>query len=307
MTDGPATPQDSAAPEEPTPPPVSRPKPAYGELAPEGWEWKPEGASDDTNDASATHSGATHPAAAPGGAAQSLPGVPHNLGAGLPKRGAKSASGGRAEGGASAGSGPSGTPAAGPGAQSTGPQGSGAQAPEAQGPSTPGAPYRAPGAGASGVAPQQGSVPGAAAKPSAPKPRIADRVITIGLLVLAAYSTLSIASSMFALESQLRLVGAMIGLEHATLAEWVKPLGTGTGIAVLALFAVTLIYSIQRMRARRLAFWVPLTAGAIAVLIVLIVPTVAMFAGAPEIMQQLDADPNGSLDKMFAYIKDMQM
>ena len=291
MTDGPATPHDPVIPEEPAATPKSRPRPAYGELAPEGWEWKPEGSSGDP-----AHGAGSEPAAAaPGGTQRSLPGVPHNLGAGLPKRGAKSAAGGRSGGAPGSGSGTSGASSPGPEAASGGPQGSGSRDAAA-----PGSPYRAPAA-------RQSNTPRVAAHPNAPRPRIADRVITIALLALAAYSTLSIASSMFALEAQLRLVGTMIGIEHASLASWVKPLGTGTGIAVLALFALTLIYSIQRMRAGKLTFWVPLTAGAIAVLIVLLVPTIAMFAGAPEIMQQLDADPNGSLDKMFAYLKDMQM
>lgn len=300
MTDGPATPHDPVTPEEPavTPPPSPRPRPAYGELAPEGWEWKPEGSSGDP-----AHGAGSEPsAAAPGGTQRSLPGVPHNLGAGLPKRGTKSAAGGRSGGASGSGSGTSGAGSRGHEAASGGPQGSGSRNAAA-----PGAPYRAAEPGTPRAAARQSSTPRVAAQPNAPRPRIADRVITIALLALAAYSTLSIASSMFALEAQLRLVGTMIGIEHASLASWVKPLGTGTGIAVLALFAVTLIYSIQRMRAGKLTFWVPLTAGAIAVLIVLIVPTVAMFAGAPEIMQQLDADPNGSLDKMLAYLKDMQM
>lgn len=135
---------------------------------------------------------------------------------------------------------------------------------------------------------------------------MADRVITIGLLIVGAFSTLSLTSAFFALESQIRLTATALGLEHATLASWVAPLGTASGFAVLALFAVTLIFSIQRMRAGKLAFWVPLSAGVIAVLLLLIIPTVAMLAGAPEIMQQLETDPNGSISKMLEYAQNMQ-
>ena len=291
MTDGPATPQEPAAspqptPEQPaTPAPAERPRPAFGELAPEGWEWKPEAANaaSSTSSTSPAHGGSG--AAAAPAASPTLPGVPHNLGAGLPKRGgAKSATGARA--GKSSGSGTAG--AAGTGAAGTGPQQ----------PSTPGSPYRAD---APAAAPRA-----AAQVPGAPRPRMVDRVFTIGLLVLGGLSTLSMVQSLFALESQIRLTATMIGLDHATLASWVGPLGTIGGIVVLALFAVTLIFSIQRMRAGKLAFWVPLTAGVIAVLIVAILPAIAMLAGAPEIMQQFETDPNGSLDKMLEYMRTMQ-
>lgn len=273
----PAMPDTPAAPVAPS----ARPRPAYGELAPEGWEWKPETAADSagtTGGASAqAGSGTAAPAASP-----TLPGVPHNLGAGLPKRGgAKSAPGAYSPKGSGSGT---------PGASSTG----------TQQPSAPGAPYRAD-APAAAAAPRTNPQ-----QPGAPKPRVVDRVFTIGLLVLGGLVTLSMVSSLFALESQIRLTATMIGLEHATLASWVGPLGTIGGIVVLALFAVTLIFSIQRMRAGKLAFWVPLTAGVIAVLIMAILPAVAMLAGAPEIMQQLEADPNGSIDKMLEYMRTMQ-
>lgn len=305
MTDGSPTPEDPAAIPQPeaAPPadsapaqaapqpesaPPARPRPAYGELAPEGWEWKPEVAASASGTApSAPAQGGSGAAAAPA-ASPTLPGVPHNLGANLPKRGgAKATPGARAVKGSGSGT---------PGSSSTGTTQHGTQQPSA-----PGSPYRAEAPAAAAAAPRaQGQQPGA------PRPRMVDRIFTIGLLVIGAFSTLTMVSSLFALESQIRLTATMIGVEHATLAPWVGPLGTIGGIVVLALFAVTLIFSIQRMRAGKLAFWVPLTAGVIAVLIVGILPAVAMLAGAPEIMHQLEADPNGSLDKMLEYMRTMQ-
>jgi hypothetical protein len=85
----------------------------------------------------------------------------------------------------------------------------------------------------------------------------------------------------------------------------VGTLGMVSGFAVLLLFAVTLIFSIQRMRARKLAFWVPLAAGAVAVLLALIIPMIAI-GGAPEIMQQLENDPTGSLERMMQYLQGLQ-
>lgn len=62
--------------------PEPRPAPQYGEYAPEGWSWSPEGKGED--DAAKT-SGTGDAGGDPGPAAPSsgrLPGVPHNLGAG---------------------------------------------------------------------------------------------------------------------------------------------------------------------------------------------------------------------------------
>lgn len=303
MADGPALPNGEApsqdpAPNEPTqqpeapaapPQPAARPRPAYGELAPEGWEWKPEG--DATAQTAAPTAQATSPANGPaqtgaagtqGGVGSTIPGVPHNLGAGLPK-GPRNRAGRSGQ----APHAPHGSDAQESGAQSTGTQ------------SAANAPYRAAAPMAPAAHTQTPRYAGEA------RPRTVDRVITIVLLVLGAFSTLTLTSSLFALESQIRLTGTMLGVEDMTLASWVGPLGTVTGIVILAMYALTLIFSIRRMRARKLTFWVPLTMGVIALLLVLIIPTVAMLAGAPEIMQQLESDPNGSLDKMMKYMQQM--
>lgn len=224
--------------------------PQYGELAPEGWEWKPpvDGTAAST---SQPPNDGTRPGSSP------VPGVPHNLGAGD--------------------SAPASAPATDSRREETGPS-----------------PYRA-------EQPQAAPAPPAEGR----RPRVADRVITIVLLVIGAFGTLNSAASFFALDSQLRLTASMIGIESPEVAGWVKTLGLVSGLAVLLLYAVTVIFSIQRMRAGKLAFWVPLTAGAIAVLLALIIPMIAM-GGAPEIMQQLESDPTGSLDRMMQYLQEGQ-
>lgn len=226
----------------------SRPAPAYGEYAPEGWDWKPP-TDEPSASAAAPENGASDSGSAP------LPGVPHNLGAG--------------------GSAPGPAPVA--------PQGT-----------TDPSPYRA-------TEPQAAPLPPAGGR----KPRTADRVVTIILLVIGAFGTLNSAASFFALESQLRLTANMIGIESPEVAGWVGTLGLVSGLAMLLLYAVTIIFSIQRMRAGKLAFWVPLTAGAVAVLLVLIIPMIAL-GGTPEIMQQIEADPTGSLDRMMQYLQEPQ-
>ncbi|MBL3700617.1 DUF6264 family protein [Leucobacter luti] len=276
----PAEPQHTAdAPASPAAP--QRPaQPAYGEYAPEGWSWQPEGTPDsaapEAAPGSAASAGAAPQAAgqheaAPGTQMAAPPaGVPHNLGA--PAR-----------------------PDAAPQRAAGDPYRAAAAAPQAPAPQTPAA--QDPG--------QPSQLPPAYRVPGPRGPRIGDRVITIMLLVLGAFGALNISSSFFGLESQIRFTGVMIGIEDPKLASWIGPLGVISGLVVLLLFAVTLIFSIQRMRANKLAFWVPLVAGVVAAIVLIVVPMIAM-GGAPEIMQQLESDPTGSLDKMFEYIEQLQ-
>ncbi|TDP95876.1 hypothetical protein EDF62_0570 [Leucobacter luti] len=261
-----APPAQSSSPAQPAPRPA---QPAYGEYAPEGWSWKPEGAADDP--ASNQTTGQSTAPAAPHTAAAPPAGVPHNLGA--PAR---------------------------PAAEQ---QAAGApyRAAAPQAPAQPQTPAQPQNLGSQG----SGQLPPAYRVPGPKGPRIGDRVVTILLLALGAFGALNIASSFFNLEAQIRLTGTMIGVDSPQLASWVGPLGIISGLVVLLLFALTLIFSIQRMRANKLTFWVPLVAGVVAVIILMIVPMIAM-SGAPDIMQQLESDPTGSLDKMMDYLTQLQ-
>ena len=90
-----------------------------------------------------------------------------------------------------------------------------------------------------------------------------------------------------------------------------QPLRAGSARSVSSagssgsLFALTLIFSIQRMRQHKITFWVPLAAGAIAFILLVVVPIIVL-SGAPEIMEQLQNDPTGSLDKMLNALTEMQ-
>lgn len=267
---GPTEPTSAQQPAQPAQPAPARPaQPAYGEYAPEGWEWKPEGTAADTADAGSR-----------GGVPAAPAGVPHNLGA--PAR--------------------DGAPVSRPRPAADTQQGAG-EPYRAAAPQQP----QASQASQQPQAPQQqnGQLPPAYRTPGTPTPRLGDRVVTIVLLAFGAFGALNVAASFFGLESQIRLTASMIGLDDATVAGWVGPLGIVSGLLVLLLFALTLIFSIQRMRQHKLTFWVPLAAGAIAFVLMIVIPMIAL-SGAPEIMEQLQNDPTGSLDKMLNALTEMQ-
>jgi hypothetical protein len=165
--------------------------------------------------------------------------------------------------------------------------------PPAQAPQQPQAPQNGGQAQQSYRATEPPAQPGGGARPSGG--RLADRIITIVLLALGAYGALSLALSLQQVPQQFRLIGTVLGAENLTVPESVGVVGTVGAILVLAVYAVNLIFSIQRLRARKLAFWVPLVAFALA-LVVLFVCTIVAVNALPELMQ-LMSDPD-ALSKM---------
>lgn len=272
-------------------PPVDpRPRPAYGEYAPEGWEWKPPGE-------------AAPEGAASGGGAQSsgpvpptVPGVPHNLGAGaaLPGRSSRSSSA------------PSDTSK--PSAPSASQHSHGAPyraappAPPAQPGSTaePSAPPAAPGAQAPNAQPQfspaRQEVESKAIRP-------ADRVVTILLLVAGALGAMQLSYAMMSIGHTFNLIGDVPEIGGFTSPDWLSTTGKVTGFLILAFYAVTLVYSIRRLRTGKLTFWVPLVAGAIALLAFVAVIVVAMFS-IPDLAAIL-ADPDKTA-KLMEHVRSLQ-
>lgn len=252
----------------------SRPRPQYGEYAPEGWQWTPpEDVDEMTAPATATAASAPPAHEWPAKGSGKVPGVPHNLGV-------------RSDG--SSGGAPSQTPA------SQTPQQSG-QAPqhrqEQQAPRQSPPPQAAP-------APVAGPSSGSPAP--AGKNRLADRVITILLLVLGGFGAMYLAAALSSLPNQFAIMADVLGISDPTIPDWLGTLTTVSVFVILALYAVNLIFSIQRLRARKLAFFIPLIAGAVAVILFFVVTTVAMNA-VPEIADQIMNDPNGTLEKMLEY------
>jgi hypothetical protein len=230
-----------------------RPTPAYGEYAPEGWEWKPEGA---------------EPARAEVPDQGSVSGVPHNLGV-------------------------SQSPAAPP-------QAAPAAKPEAQSGNGDPAPYRAD------APPAQRQQPPRFAAPRAPqaKPRrTGDIAVTIALLAIGAFGALYTALVLFSLPPTLSLVGDALEIADFTPPSWIGTFSTVSALSMFALYAVALVFSIQRMRGGKLAFWVPLSAGALAMILTFVLTLIAMMS-VPELMQAAD-DPS-AMQKLLDYMNSMQ-
>lgn len=276
----PAQPTQSAQPR--------RPQPEYGEYAPEGWVSPFATPDEGTPDAGASPAGA--PVATPSG--PSLAGVPHNLGV---------------SGSSPAGSAPAARPQTTTPPQSTPPQ-QGTSQP--QGPQTPGGaegftptskdfvppetnlgvgtPPPAQPSQAPQYQPQapvqpapQHTAPGDAS--AQPRKRVGDRVATVILLVVGAYFALSLSLSMMSLDTSMFFIAQAAGLEDFRVPDSVGTVKTVGVFAMLALFAVMLIWSIQRMRAGKLAFWVPLGAGVISVILLFVTTIIAMMM-APELI-----------------------
>lgn len=180
-------------------------------------------------------------------------------------------------------------------------------------PTTPAAPESAtagdpPPYRAGDPAPQRASAP-----PSAPAPQLqpaqssrllGDRIVTIAMLALGALGALYFAFLFSSLRSFFSLVTAALEPSSTSLPEWIYTTGRITAFGMLAIYAVALIWSIQRMRAKKLAFWVPLAAGALAFLIGFVVFAVIATGLPAELMQEL-ADPSAQ-ERIIEYLNSTQ-
>lgn len=130
--------------------------------------------------------------------------------------------------------------------------------------------------------------PGAPLPPPSPQPEktgsMADRIITILLLVFGAVGALQFALGMLSLGAQLEIVAEMLGAESVTAPASMGVLQTVGAIAVLTIYAVALIWSVQRLRVKKLTFWVPLAAGALALVLVVIFGVISVML-VPELLE----------------------
>ncbi|RKQ89173.1 hypothetical protein U746_1502 [Mycolicibacterium mucogenicum 261Sha1.1M5] len=243
--DAPATPQARD----------TRPKPEFGEYAPEGWEWKPEGA-----EASPAAAPAASPAQAGSAAASPTPatvqGVPHNLGAGIARPSRKSAA-----------QGSSGAPYRAPTQSQQAPQQAQQQAPR----------FQAPAQGAPGYQ-----------KPA----NMGDRIVTILLLVFGGFGALQSAFAMMGMSTMFSLMEDAPGITSLTPPGWLDVTGKAIGLGLLVLYGLVLVFSIRRLRAGKITFWAPLAAGVLAFIIVVAVVGAAMMQ-TPELMEIM-RDPQAS-------------
>lgn len=125
----------------------------------------------------------------------------------------------------------------------------------------------------------EASVHGSPAERAERKPAPAwDRIITIALLVLGAFGAWDSARSMQQLGQQIQTTYDLMGIGDFTPPEWLPTLSVVGIVLQLSLYAAVLGLTILRMRARRIAFWIPLTGGAVSVVITVVFMAIVVFS-----------------------------
>lgn len=128
-----------------------------------------------------------------------------------------------------------------------------------------------------------------------------DRIVTIVLLVVGALGALNFAASLYSVQETLRQYGEILGVENLVIPTGVSTLGVVGALVIFAIYALNLIYSLQRLRARKITFWVPLVAAVIAMIVSTVVSAIA-FTLVPELLQAA-SDPSALqtlMDGLFA-------
>ncbi|MCS5496545.1 DUF6264 family protein [Cnuibacter physcomitrellae] len=142
-------------------------------------------------------------------------------------------------------------------------------------PRTPGTPGPVPGAG-----------PAAAERPR----RSGDFVATIALLVFGLFSVINNLVTLFDLDAFLRQFAALYDIQGYSPNGEFAAAGVGVGIFWIVLYLATVWLSVLSLRARRLTFWIPLTAGAVATLSATVLYLVALLSD-PTVLDQFSTAP----------------
>ncbi|GGI48628.1 hypothetical protein BCL57_003330 [Agromyces flavus] len=152
-------------------------------------------------------------------------------------------------------------------------------------------------ADAAASAPHPAPPPPAAPAPNAPAPpvpvapaaqtRSADRFFTILLLALGALGAWNTSVSLQQLPAAIQTVYTQQGVGTYTPQEWLPTLALVGTVFMLALYAAVLGWSIVRFRARKVAFWVPIAGGVVA-LVATIVLTSIVFITDPTFQSYLE-------------------
>lgn len=155
------------------------------------------------------------------------------------------------------------------------------RAPEAPGASGPAGGARAPGATEREDAASAASgLRDAALQPGGPTAvRTApswDRFVTIALLAFGAFGAWNSAASLQQIPQQMQLSYDMMGVGTFTAPDWLPTLALIGTIVQLALYAVVVGLSILRLRAGRVAFWIPLAGGALSFVLTMVLLAVVM-------------------------------
>ncbi len=127
--------------------------------------------------------------------------------------------------------------------------------------------------------------PAAPARTAAPRP--ADRILTIVLLAVAVIGALNSVLSLQQLAPQVQIVYDQQGIGDYTPPIWLPTLVLVGTVLQLAVLGVTIAWSIARVRAGKLAFWVPLAGGVASVVIMMVLMSI-VFLNDPTFLSYLD-------------------
>lgn len=122
-----------------------------------------------------------------------------------------------------------------------------------------------------------------------------DRIITIVLLVLGAFGAMNMGMAAKNMSSQLYMLADLSGLPDLVLPASVKTFETVGALIILSIYALSLLLSISRLRAKKITFWVPLVAAVVAFIALTIIMGMALM-NVPELMNSINQD---TLDNLF--------
>ncbi|WP_210506872.1 DUF6264 family protein [Naasia sp. SYSU D00057] len=105
-----------------------------------------------------------------------------------------------------------------------------------------------------------------------------DRVLTIGLLVLGVLNVLSSIPQFLRLPETLDEAYALQGFGDFTADSLASAVGVGINVVNVLLLLGAVALSVARLRAGRIAFWVPVVAGVLAVIATIVLLAVAMLS-----------------------------
>lgn len=108
------------------------------------------------------------------------------------------------------------------------------------------------------------------------KPLRADRIFTIVLLGLGALGALNMGASAMNLRGSLVMIARAVDIEPSTFPSSLSVLSAVGAITVLSVYAVTLLFSVYRIRAKKPAFWVPIVGAVLAFISLSIIVGVAV-------------------------------
>jgi hypothetical protein len=135
--------------------------------------------------------------------------------------------------------------------------------------------------------------------PAPPAPAVAavrtntvDRMVTIALLVLGAFGAWNSATSLQQLPAAIQTVYSQQGIGTYSPQEWLPTLALVGTVSMLALYAGVLGWSIARLRAGKIAFWVPVVGGVVA-LVSMIVLTGIVFFTDPTFLGYVERSSGG--------------